>query len=77
VPALPEVRLPPLQASAQGEMFRRPMMEYLFCIWAIVYIVFQLPVPPAGGTGYAKLIVGLVGIILLILVLLGMMPRHG
>jgi hypothetical protein len=53
------------------------MMEYLFCIWAIVYIVFQLPVPPAGGTGYAKLIVGLVGIILLILVLLGMMPRHG
>jgi hypothetical protein len=52
-------------------------MEYLFAVWAIVYIVFQLPVPPAGGPGYAKLIVGLVGIILLVLILLGMIPRHG
>lgn len=52
-------------------------MEYLFCIFAVVWIVFNLPVPPAGGPGYAKLIVGLVGIVLLVLILLGMVPRHG
>ena len=47
-------------------------MEYLFVIWAIVYIVFQLPAPPpAGGIGMAKLIIGLVGIILLVIFLFG------
>jgi hypothetical protein len=52
-------------------------MEYLFAIFAIVWIVLNLPVPPIGGTGMAKLVIGLAGIILLVLVLLGMMPRHG
>ena len=52
-------------------------MEYLFTIFAIVYIVYGLPVPPAGGMSLAKLIVGLVGIILLVLVLFGMMPHRG
>jgi hypothetical protein len=52
-------------------------VEYLFTIFAIVWIVFNLPVPPTNGPGYAKLIIGLVGIILLVLVLLGMMPHRG
>lgn len=52
-------------------------MEYLFTIFAIVWITFNLPVPPAGGIGMGKLIVGLVGIVLLVLVLLGMVPHHG
>lgn len=52
-------------------------MEYLFTIFAIVWIVLNLPVPPtAGSVGITKLIVGLMGIILLVLVLLGML-RHG
>jgi hypothetical protein len=51
-------------------------MEYLFTIFAIVWVVLNLPVPPVGGTGYAKLIIGLVGIILLVFVLLGMIPHH-
>lgn len=47
-------------------------MEYLFTIFAIVWIVLNLPIPPApGGIGLTKLIVGLVGIILLVLVLIG------
>lgn len=54
-------------------------MEYLFTIFAIVWIAFNLPVPPPSPTGYgmAKLIVGLVGIILLVMILFGMVPRHG
>lgn len=52
-------------------------MEYLFTIFAIVWIALNLPVPPAGGIGTGKLIVGLVGIILLVFVLFGMVPRHG
>jgi hypothetical protein len=52
-------------------------MDYLFCIFAIVWIAFNIPTPPTGGVGTAKLIVGLVGIILLIFVLFGVMPRHG
>lgn len=52
-------------------------MEYLFTIFAIVWIVFALPVPPAGGPGYAKLIVGLLGIVLLVLFLMGVVPKHG
>lgn len=52
-------------------------MEYLFTIFAIVWVVFNLPAPPATGMNMAKLIVGLVGIVLLVLVLLGMVPRHG
>lgn len=46
-------------------------MEYLFTIFAIVWIVFNLPVPPYGGFALTRLIVGLVGIILLIFVLFG------
>jgi hypothetical protein len=52
-------------------------MEYLFTIFAIVWIVFNLPVPPAGGVGTAKWVVGLVGIVLLVLIFLEMVPRHG
>lgn len=52
-------------------------MEYLFTIFAIVWIALNLPVPPAGGPGYAKLVIGLVGIILLVFVLVGLVPRHG
>jgi hypothetical protein len=51
-------------------------MEYLFTIFAIVWIVFNLPAPPATGMSMAKLIVGLVGIVLLVLVLLGMVPHR-
>jgi hypothetical protein len=47
-------------------------MEYLFAIFAVTWVVFNLPVPPVGGVGTTKLIVGLVAIILLVLVLLGM-----
>lgn len=50
-------------------------MPYLFAVWAIVYIVLNLPVPPVGGYGMTKLIIGIVGIILLLLVLLGA-PHH-
>ena len=46
-------------------------MEYLFCNFAIVWIVLNLPVPHTGSVGMTKLIVGLAGIILLVLVLLG------
>lgn len=53
-------------------------MEYLFAIFAIVWITFNLPFPPAGGAGTTKLLVGVFGIVLLVLVLLGMgVPRHG
>jgi hypothetical protein len=52
-------------------------MEYLFTIFAIVWIVLNLPVPPVGGVGTAKLIIGLAGVILLVLVLLGMAPHGG
>jgi hypothetical protein len=52
-------------------------MEYLFCIWAVVYIVFNLPFPPAGAGGTTKMVVGVFGIVLLVLVLLGMIPKHG
>lgn len=51
-------------------------MEYLFAIFAIVWIVFALPVPPTNSVGTAKLVVGLAGIILLVLFFLGM-ARHG
>ncbi len=52
-------------------------MEYLFTIFAIVWIALNLPAPPAGGVATAKLIVGLVGIILLVFVLLGVVPHRG
>jgi hypothetical protein len=52
-------------------------MEYLFTIFAIVWIVFNIPFPPAGGTGTTKLLIGVFGIVLLVLVLIGMIPRHG
>lgn len=45
-------------------------MELLFGIFAIVWIVFNLPVPPAGGVGYTRLLVGLLGIVLIVLLLL-------
>ena len=48
-------------------------MTLLFGIFAIIWIVFNLPVPPVGGIGYTKLIVGIVGIILIALFLL---PVH-
>jgi len=51
-------------------------VEYLFTIFAIVWIVFNLEVPPAGGIGMTKLIIGLVGVVLLVLVLLGLMPHR-
>lgn len=47
-------------------------MEYLFTVFAIVWIVFNLPIPPpTTSAGLAKLIIGLVGIILLIIFLFG------
>lgn len=52
-------------------------MEYLFTVFAIVWIVFQLPVPPAGGVGMTKFVIGLLGILLLVLAFLGMVPHHG
>jgi len=46
-------------------------LDYLFTIFAVVWIVFNLPVPPAGGVGMTRLIVGLLGIVLLVLILFG------
>jgi len=46
-------------------------MEYLFTIFAVVWIVFNLPVPPAGGVGMTRLVIGLLGIVLLVLILFG------
>lgn len=51
-------------------------MEYLFAIWAVVWMVCQLTPPPQGNFGLLKLVALLVGIILIVFVLFGGPELH-